>query len=63
MNGKNILSIFDDGISAFRLELDGTVIFASYTLADIWKHAAWMAAVCNQELYWKSGKRVGALAV
>ena len=60
MNGKNILSIFDDDVSAFRLELNGTTIFASYTLADIWKHAAWMVAVCDQELYWKDGKRVNA---
>ena len=60
MNGKNILSIFDDGVSAFRLELNGTTIFASYTLADIWKHAAWMVAVCNQKLYLKSGKMVSA---
>jgi hypothetical protein len=60
MTGKNILSIFDDGVSAFRLELNGTVIFASYTLADIWRHAAWMVAVCNQCLYWKNGNRVSA---
>jgi hypothetical protein len=60
MNGKNILSVFDDGVSAFRLELDGVTIFASYTLADNWKHAAWMVAVCNQELYWENGKRVSA---
>jgi hypothetical protein len=54
----NILSIWDDGVSAFRLELNRVVIFASYTLADIYRHAAWMVAVCNQELYWENGKRV-----
>jgi hypothetical protein len=58
MNSKNILSVFDDGVSAFRLELNGIVIFASYTFADILKHAAWMVAVCNQEIYWENGKRV-----
>jgi hypothetical protein len=47
MNGKNNLSIFDDGVSAFQLELNGVTIFASYVLADIWRHAAWMVAVCN----------------
>lgn len=57
---ERVLTVWDDGVSAFRLELDNIVIFASYTLHEIWMHASWMVAVCNQELYWSNGKRVNS---
>jgi len=59
MNNRNVLDIQDDGVSAFRLTLNGTIIYASYTLGDCFRHADWMFRVANQELYWKSGKKVG----
>lgn len=58
MENQNILDIIDDGVSAFRLTLNGTIIFASYTLGDCFKHASWMYKVASQELYWKDGRKV-----
>lgn len=54
----NILDIIDDGVSAFRLTLNGITIFASYKLSEIWEHAEWMYKVASQELYWKDGRKV-----
>jgi hypothetical protein len=58
MNNKNVLGIIDDGVSAFRLTLNGVIIYASYTLSDCFKHAEWMYEVAQQELYWESGRKV-----
>jgi hypothetical protein len=58
MENKNVLDIIDDGVSAFKLTMNGVIIYASWTLSDCFKHAEWMYAVASQELYWKSGKKV-----
>ena len=58
MENKNVLDIIDDGVSAFKLTMNGVIIYASWTLSDCFKHAEWMYAVAQQELYWKSGKKV-----
>lgn len=58
MNEKNTLNIIDDGVSAFRLTLNGIIIFASWTLSDCYKHAEWMYKVASQELYWANGRKV-----
>ena len=58
MENKNVLDIIDDGVSAFKLTMNGVIIYASWTLSDCFKHAEWMHTVAGQELYWKSGKKV-----